>query len=106
MTNGSSYLATYRGDVAQSGVTTRSEFDDFRLITGNIAGEVITFTGTNILIGQAGDSIAFNIAEATVTGVSLELHNDDTNENVFTVDYVTEVMDLLNSQRLTLFLLE
>ena len=85
------YLVSFVGYVNTVGGDTHTAFDDVRpLDAQGTAGTALTFANSNGF-SAIGSDISF--FEAVETLASFEFHNTDTDENVFTVNYTTEVVD-------------
>ena len=85
------YLVSFVGYITGADNEVDTVFDDVRpLDAQGTAGNALTFTNSNGF-SSVGSNISF--FEATQTLASFEFHNTDTDENVFTVDYTSEVVD-------------
>ena len=84
------YLLTFVGYITRVDNTVETIFDDVRpLDAQGTAGTALTFADT--AFSSVGTELSF--FEETETLASFEFHNTDTDENVFTVDYTSEVVD-------------
>ena len=85
------YLVSFVGYVTGADSEVDTVFDDVRpLDAQGTAGDALTFSD---LSGFSSVGTEFSFFEETETLSSFEFHNTDTNENVLTVNYTTEVVD-------------
>ena len=85
------YLVSFVGYVTGADSEVDTVFDDIRpLDAQGTAGTALTLTNSNGF-SAVGSNISF--FEEIETLASFEFHNTDTNENVLTVNYTTEVVD-------------
>ena len=85
------YLVSFVGYVTGADGDVDTVFDDIRpLDAQGTASPALTLTDSN---GFSSVGSEFSFFEATETQASFEFHNTDTNENVLTADYTTEVVN-------------